>query len=388
MNKNTKNWDTLVSNLPNSYSLGNINPNTYQYLKTFFSFTDSSFGVVNPMKFNNINISYETLPEINLTKSNFTFNPDTVLQGFNSSFNIKIDNIGDSDADSLSLKFYLDNQDSVYLLKKMNVPKDSSNSLFQTIATANLSSATFHKIKVIGSLPSPEYFTFNNLTENGFYVARDSSKPTFNITFDGKEITNDDVISAKPVVLITMKDNNPLPMDTSAFTTLTLDNIQLSFTSPDLKFSYTPYPNSQATIKWTPSIPDGKHVLEVWAKDPSGNFFDSVSHKYEFYVYNQPDLTNVYNYPNPFKNDTYFTFELRGQNAPQELRIKIFTVAGRLIKNIFPPPSDLRVGFNKIYWNGRDADGDEVANGVYFYKIIAKNNGVVKTTTEKLAKIK
>src|ERR1035437_9565445 len=112
------------------------------------------------MKFNNINISYETLPEINLMKSNFTFNPDTVLQGLNSSFNIKIDNLGDSDADSLSLKFYLDNQDSVYLLKKMNVPKDSSNSFSQTIPTANLSPATFHKLKVIGAIPTPEYFTF------------------------------------------------------------------------------------------------------------------------------------------------------------------------------------------------------------------------------------
>jgi flagellar hook assembly protein FlgD len=96
----------------------------------------------------------------------------------------------------------------------------------------------------------------------------------------------------------------------------------------------------------------------------------------------------VFNYPNPFKNDTYFTFELHGQNTPQELKIKVFSVAGRLIKNIAIPPSDLRVGFNKIYWDGRDQDGDEVANGVYFYKIIAINNGVVKTTTEKMARIR
>ena len=96
----------------------------------------------------------------------------------------------------------------------------------------------------------------------------------------------------------------------------------------------------------------------------------------------------MYNYPNPFPNDTYFTFELRGQNAPEELKIRIFTVAGRLIRDISIPPSDLHVGFNTIYWNGRDQDGDEVANGVYFYKIMAKNNGVVKTSTEKLAKIK
>jgi hypothetical protein len=245
-----------------------------------------------------------------------------------------------------------------------------------------------HSVKAQINSNKPEFFQFNNSIKQTFYVSRDSSSPIFNITFDGKEINNDDIISAKPVVLITLKDNSPLPIDTTSFTTLTFDNVPLSFTSPDIKFSYTPYPNAQATIKWTPSIPDGKHVLEVYAKDASGNFFDSVSHKYEFYVYNQPDLTNVFNYPNPFKNDTYFTFEIHGQNAPQEFKIKVYTVAGRLIKNIYPSPSDLRVGFNKIYWNGRDEDGDEIANGVYFYKIITKNNGVVKIATEKLAKIK
>jgi hypothetical protein len=301
---------------------------------------------------------------------------------------LQVFNLGESNADSVTLKYYTNNADSAFITNRTSIPKDSSIILSNIINTSSWSPATLYNTTVIATMPYDDIFSFNNSAEKSFFVTRDSSKPSFNITFDGKEITNDDVISAKPVVLITMKDNNPLPMDTSAFTTLTFDNVPLSFTSPDLKFSYTPYPNSEATIKWTPSIPDGKHVLEVLAKDPSGNFFDSVSHKYEFYVYNQPDLTNVFNYPNPFKYDTYFTFEIRGQNAPQELKIKVFTVAGRLIKNIFPPPSDLRVGFNKIYWNGRDEDGDVVANGVYFYKIMAKNNGVVKTTTEKLAKIK
>ena len=70
------------------------------------------------------------------------------------------------------------------------------------------------------------------------------------------------------------------------------------------------------------------------------------------------------NYPNPFKNDTYFTFEIRGQNAPQEFRIKVFTVAGRMIRNISVPPSNLQVGFNKIYWNGnqRSQHGGEIGS--------------------------
>ncbi|MDR3667145.1 MAG: C25 family cysteine peptidase [Ignavibacteriaceae bacterium] len=388
LNKITGNYDTLKTNVPPSLIINDINPRKYEYLKVGLNFIDTSYGASDPLKLQNIAVDYSSLPEISINKNNFTFTPDTLLQGLSTNTSLQIFNLGESNADSVTLKYYSNNADSAFITNKVTIPKDSSIILNNIINTSSWAPATLYDTKVIATMPYDDIYSFNNSIDKNFYVSRDSSKPVFNITFDGKEINNDDVISAKPVILITMKDNSPLPIDTSAFTTFTFDDVPVNFIQPDLKFTYTPYPNSQATIKWTPTIADGKHTIEILAKDPSGNFFDSVSHKYEFFVYNQPDLTNVFNYPNPFKSDTYFTFELRGQNAPQELRIKVFTVAGRLIKDISLPPSDLRVGFNKIYWDGRDQDGDEVANGVYFYKIIAINNGIVKTTTEKMARIR
>ena len=35
----------------------------------------------------------------------------------------------------------------------------------------------------------------------------------------------------------------------------------------------------------------------------------------------------------------------------------------------------LRVGWNKVVWDGRDADGDQVATGVYLYKVYLKVDG-------------
>jgi flagellar hook assembly protein FlgD len=72
----------------------------------------------------------------------------------------------------------------------------------------------------------------------------------------------------------------------------------------------------------------------------------------------------------------------------EEFRIRIFTIAGRLIREIDIDPLSLQPGFNKIHWDGRDQDGDELANGIYLYKIITKNDGITKTTIQKLAKIK
>jgi flagellar hook assembly protein FlgD len=59
-----------------------------------------------------------------------------------------------------------------------------------------------------------------------------------------------------------------------------------------------------------------------------------------------------------------------------------------MIRELNIPPSLLRIGFNSIYWDGRDHDGDEIANGLYFYKVIYKNDDIVKTATQKLAKVK
>ena len=109
-----------------------------------------------------------------------------------------------------------------------------------------------------------------------------------------------------------------------------------------------------------------RNTLEVLAKDASGNFFDSTSYRIIFYVYNENDITDQF---------TIIQIRLPGlhilllflkvRNKPDELDIKIYTIAGRLIRDIKLSPSQLITNFNKIYWDGRDEDGDEVGNGVY-----------------------
>ena len=59
-------------------------------------------------------------------------------------------------------------------------------------------------------------------------------------------------------------------------------------------------------------------------------------------------------------DNTNFTFLLT--QIPDELKIKIYTVAGRLIKVLETGSSQLKTNFNSIAWDGRDEDGDLIAN--------------------------
>ena len=82
------------------------------------------------------------------------------------------------------------------------------------------------------------------------------------------------------------------------------------------------------------------------------------------------DLLHVLNFPNPFTNDTQFTFEV---TAPASVTINIYTLEGRRIKSFYPQQFSL--GYHRIPWNGRDEFGNRLANGVYLYKMTAENDG-------------
>ena len=90
-------------------------------------------------------------------------------------------------------------------------------------------------------------------------------------------------------------------------------------------------------------------------------------------------LYNVYNFPNPFISDTKFTFEL---SLEADVAIDIYTLGGRKIKNfiykLYQP------GFHTIEWDGKNEYGKLLSNGVYLYKIKAKNNN---SKTHKIGKI-
>jgi len=150
----------------------------------------------------------------------------------------------------------------------------------------------------------------------------------------------------------------------------------------------TPYYNSDTTYQTGhlnynfSGMAPGRYHLQVKAWDTYNN--PSVS-SIDFTVSLSSSLAvmNVYNFPNPFKDKTVFTFQHNYAN-PINVRIKIYTVAGRLIKEIDSP--NISDKFVAIPWDGHDADGDRLSNGVYIYKLtVDAGNGSSVVNTGKLA---
>jgi flagellar hook assembly protein FlgD len=63
-------------------------------------------------------------------------------------------------------------------------------------------------------------------------------------------------------------------------------------------------------------------------------------------------------------------------------------VAGRRVRDVGAAPGSLQIGFNRLYWDGRDEQGDELANGYYLYKVELKGEGKSTTAIGKLVKMR
>ncbi|HUU46809.1 MAG TPA: LamG-like jellyroll fold domain-containing protein, partial [Acidobacteriota bacterium] len=72
------------------------------------------------------------------------------------------------------------------------------------------------------------------------------------------------------------------------------------------------------------------------------------------------------NYPNPFNPSTIITFSLK---EAVHTRIEVFNVLGQSVKIL--ADQLYAAGRHQLSWNGTDAQGQPVASGVYFYRIVA-----------------
>ena len=79
------------------------------------------------------------------------------------------------------------------------------------------------------------------------------------------------------------------------------------------------------------------------------------------------------NYPNPFNPETWIPYQLA---EPADVTVSIYSVNGKLIQRLtlgHQPVGVYKSRSRAAYWDGRNALGEPVASGVYFYTLTAGN---------------
>ena len=135
---------------------------------------------------------------------------------------------------------------------------------------------------------------------------------------------------------------------------------------------YTAQDATQGTLNFTigtvgPKLRDGKNTIYIDVTDVSGNISEgSVS----VVVRSGLFIEKLLNYPNPFENDTTITYMLTAE--AREVKARVYDISGRLRREIYNLPRDM--GYNEMPWDGKDNNGRELANDVYYLILMARDS--------------
>ncbi|WP_340153200.1 C25 family cysteine peptidase [uncultured Marivirga sp.] len=234
---------------------------------------------------------------------------------------------------------------------------------------------------------SEKRFSNNLLNYNRlFNVKKDSLPPLVEVTFDGITILDGDIVSPRPFIQIKLKDENTLinKTDTTGVEIQLRSDCEeciderLNFSNPNIEWLPASEENP-FTVNFQPDgLEDGNYQLSVNATDASENLAGEEPYKVRFEVVNASTITNFYPYPNPFSTSTRFVFTLTGTELPQEIKIQILTVTGRVVREILQDEiGPIHIGNNitDYAWDGKDEFGDRLANGVYLYRVLVRKDG-------------
>ncbi|NQZ78075.1 MAG: transporter, partial [Ekhidna sp.] len=366
--------------------ISDIDPVLYPQVELSFAFADEVDQT--PAQLNSWGVTFQAPPEGLLFVTDKELSK--IQEGQEIVRTMYFYNTSDQDfTDSLSVMSRLINQNGSVVESSFMIapPLAGDTTTFET-TFASFNKGGNNSLLVEVSPNENEQYTANNrlVLTNIVQVTEDETNPVLDVTFDGYHIIDGDVVSPNPSIVIRLRDDNPfiaksdtvgvnislrLPGEDSQFQ-------RINFSDP--RMGYSPASDNQDfQITFNPGpLDDGMYAIQVQGEDEAGNQAGLKPYEVSFEVINESTITHFYPYPNPFSTSCRFVFTLTGTEIPDELKIQILTVSGRVVREITQDEiGPIRVGNNitSYAWDGRDENGDQLANGVYFYRVFANSNG-------------
>lgn len=131
-------------------------------------------------------------------------------------------------------------------------------------------------------------------------------------------------------------------------------------------------------------LSEGNHnvVLKIW--DVLNN---SAEASIEFVVTRSSGfiIEELFNYPNPFTDNTSFVFEHNQADSELNILLQVFTLSGKIIKTIETQIYSDGFRSDPITWDGLDDHGNKIGAGIYIYRLqVRSSNNQMVVKTQKL----
>ncbi len=372
------------------FDISSIDPVQFPNLKLRMMTKDK--GSYTPFQLKYWMVTYDPVPEGAIAPNIFLSAKDTVEVGEPLSYKMAFRNVSEVPFDSVKIKMTVtdksNNTFAVPIPRKRPLPVNDTLQIGALINTTALSGRNILFIEANPDNDQKEQYHFNNFAFRNLFVKADSLNPLLDVTFDGQHILNRDIVSSKPSIVVKLKDEAKwLILDDTSLVTVRVrfPNGTLKryyFSNDTLRFipaGQAPNTDNTATINFNPQfLVDGEYELIISGKDRSSNAAGAMEYRVLFEVVNKAMISNMLNYPNPFTTSTAFVFTVTGNESPQNLKIEIMTVTGKIVREITKDElGPIHIGRNitEFKWDGTDQFGQKLANGVYLYRVVTNLNG-------------
>lgn len=217
----------------------------------------------------------------------------------------------------------------------------------------------------------------NSITIGGLgdFSELDTVGPSISLYMNDSLFKNGGIVTSSPELLIYVNDpyginttGNGIGHDITA--TLNDDRINAIILNEYYVANTNSYSSGSVRYPYS-KLPDGKQTIHVKVWDIFNN---SSSKSIDFIVVESKEmlLNNIFNFPNPFYDITFFNIEHNRPEQELELKINIYDLKGNLVSIL---KNNVYAGGYRIdppSWQGTGMGGNKLGSGLYIYRILVK----------------
>lgn len=208
----------------------------------------------------------------------------------------------------------------------------------------------------------------------------DATPPALDLTVAHQGFVDGDYVSDTPTISARIEDANGIDSRPESII-LTKNGERVP--QDEYTIAASPVSSNLLLITYTPVLEAGEYRIRLQAQDANGNASDTER---TATVAGEFAIKNIANFPNPFSPGRGTDFAYYLTESADEVSLKIYTLTGRLITAI--DTLDAAVSYNEYHYDGLDAEGEPLANGVYLYKFTARKDDMRKQKVGKIVVLK
>lgn len=217
-------------------------------------------------------------------------------------------------------------------------------------------------------------------------IVNDNTPPKIKLYMDDESFKYAGTTGSSPLFIAYLSDDNGINLASGGIghdIVATLDGEQIIM-NEYYNAEKDDYTQGKVLYQFN-DLEGGEHLITLKVWDTHNN---SATSQLLFIVEpdNQIKITDLYNYPNPFSDQTTIVFDHNRAGENLDVTLKIYNMTGYLVRTITKEYISSDSLVTDITWDGTDDSGKKIPTGVYIYHLFVRSE-TDETTSFKTQKL-